>query len=219
MTFEKLNDLNSFLKEECLKKEAIKSKLEKDLARDKKVVEDCKIEIEKYEKKKAVLVEASDEARKEAIEIFESVATNALQTILGDNLSVVVETSEIGGTKTVDFLIKSVYPNGTEVIVDPTSEDGGGAADIVALASLIVMNNLLSDSNDAPIILDEPTKFVSSGNAINVATFLKGISEDFGKQFIMVTHDKVSKDIADKAYYVELDENGTSIVTNVTKSI
>ena len=80
------------------------------------------------------------------------------------------------------------------------------------------MNSFLSDENDAPIILDEPTKFVSKGNAINVARFLKSIAEDFQKQIIMVTHDGVSSEIAHKAYSVKLNNEGSSEVQDITIS-
>lgn len=217
MTFDELFDINETLKNEYIKKEAIKNRLKEDLKREEKVVEECKEEISKYEKKKAVLVEASDEARNHSISVFEGVATNALKEILGDNLSVIVEVGEINGNKTLQFLVKSEYSD-HEVIVDPTEEDGGGVADVVALASLIAMNSFLSDENDAPIVLDEPTKFVSKGNAESVAKFLKSVSEDFGKQIIMVTHDGVSSNFADKAYKVSLNNEGTSQIVDITVS-
>lgn len=215
MTFEELKEINDFLKNEYIKNKAIEERLKKDRIVEEKTVNDCKEAIDEYIKKKTVLIEASDDARKKSIEVFEGVATNALQTILGDNLSVVIDVGELNGNKTIDFLIKSVYGE-DEVIVDPTSEDGGGAADVVALAAFIAMNSFLSDENDAPLVLDEPTKFVSAGNALDVSKFLKSISEDFGKQIIMVTHDGVSKEIADKAYMVKLNSFGTSEVTDVT---
>lgn len=216
MTFEELKELNDCLKNEYIRKETIKNRLSIELVNEQKVIEECKEEISKYEKKKAVLVEASEEARNHSIEVFEGVATNALKEILGDNLSVEIEVGELNGNKTLNFLVKSKYSD-HEVIVDPTTEDGGGVADVVALSSLIAMNSFLSDENDAPIILDEPTKFVSKGNAESVAKFLKTISEDFGKQIIMVTHDGVSSEFADKAYRVCLNDNGTSEVFDITK--
>lgn len=217
MTFEELEEATNLLKNEYIKREAIKTRLESELKEEEKVIADCKDEISKYEKKKAVLVEASNEARNHSISVFEGVATNALKEILGDNLSVEIAVSEINGNKTLEFLVKSTYAD-HEVIVDPTTEDGGGVADVVSLASLIAMNSFLSDENDAPIILDEPTKFVSKGNAESVAKFLKTISEDFGKQIIMVTHDGVSSNFADKAYRVALDNNGTSQITDITST-
>ena len=79
------------------------------------------------------------------------------------------------------------------------------------------MNSFVSDENSAPLVLDEPTKYVSKGNAKDVALFLSETSKNMGKQIIMVTHDGVSKDYADKAYRIALDENGNSKSEDITK--
>lgn len=217
MNFEKLSELNSFLKDEYIQKTAIKNRLVADLEKENKNIEKYNKEIELYEKKKTILQEASDKAREYSKDMFESIATEALQTVLGDNLSVVIRFGENGGNKTAEFLIKAKYGD-NEVIVNPTDEDGGGAADIVSLSSLISMNSFLSDENGAPLVLDEPTKFVSKGNAKEVSKFLSEISKDMNKQIIMVTHDGVSKEIADKSYEIKLDETGTSQSEDITKN-
>lgn len=216
MNFEELNNLNQFLKNEYVKKTAIKNRLKTDLEKENKNIQKYDKEIELYEKKKTILQEASDKAREYSKTMFELIATEALKTILGDNLSVVIKFGENSGNKTAEFLIKAEY--GTqEVIVNPTDEDGGGAADIVSLSSLISMNSFLNDENGAPLVFDEPTKFVSKGNAKDVSIFLSEISKEMNKQIIMVTHDGVSKEIADKSYEITLDETGTSKTTDVTK--
>ncbi len=217
MTIEEINSLYDTLKEEYTKKSAIKEKLKKDLIVEKEKIEEYHKEIEIYEKKKKLIQDAASEARKFSKELFESNSTEALQAILGDNLSVEVKLGESGGTQTADFLVKANYEDGSEVVVDPTNEDGGGVADIIALASLISMNSFVSDENSAPLVLDEPTKYVSKGNAKDVALFLSETSKNMNKQIIMVTHDGVSKDFADKAYKIHLDEDGNSVAEDVTK--
>ena len=212
-----LEDLYQSLDAEYIKNTAVREKLKVDLESENKKIEEYHKDIEIYEKKKKLLQDAASEARKFSKEMFESVSTEALQTILGDNLSVEVKLGETGGTQTADFLVKAKYGE-DEVIVDPTDEDGGGVADIIALASLISMNSFISDENSAPLILDEPTKYVSKGNAEDVALFLSETSKNMKKQIIMVTHDGVSKDFADKAYKIHLDENGNSISETVSKT-
>ena len=81
------------------------------------------------------------------------------------------------------------------------------------------MNSFVSDDNSAPLILDEPTKFVSKGNAQDVALFLSETSKNMKKQIIMVTHDGVSKDYADKAYEIKLDDDGNSTYKLVSKEV
>lgn len=51
-----------------------------------------------------------------------------------------------------------------------------------------------------------------------MAEFIKAISKDLNKQIIMVTHDTTSKTIADKAYEISLDNNGVSIVKDVSRT-
>lgn len=218
MQIEEFENLYDSLKAEYLKNTAIKERLKKDLEEENKKIEEYHKEIEIYEKKKKLLQDAASEARKFSKEMFECVSTEALQTILGDHLSVEVKLGETGGTQTADFLVKAKYGE-DEVIVDPTDEDGGGVADIIALASLISMNSFVSDENGAPLVLDEPTKYVSKGNSEDVALFLSETSKNMNKQIIMVTHDGVSKDYADKAYKISLDDNGNSVSEDCTTKI
>lgn len=70
----------------------------------------------------------------------------------------------------------------------------------------------------APIILDEPTKFVSKGNAQDVALFLSETSKNMNKQIIMVTHDGVSKEFVDKTYEISLDKDGISNYKEVSNT-
>lgn len=218
MNYEEILNLNNKLIDSFKEQTIIKKRLQNDLNKEKNLIFSYEKEIDIYNKKKLLLVESSKEARNASKEIFEYIATNALQTILGENLSVVINFGQNKENTTAEFMIKSTYKDKEDIIVDPTNEDGGGAADIVALSSLITINSLLSDNNSAVIAIDEPTKFVSKGNSLDVAKFLKDITKDMNKQILMVTHDGVSKEIADKAYHIELDEKGISKVTNITKN-
>lgn len=205
--------LQDLYNEKIIKKKLI----EESLQEENKNIEIYRKDMDIYDKKKILLLSASEEARNVSKDIFEDISTNGLQTILGENLSVIIEFGEKNDNPTAEFLIKSTYENGEDVIVDPTSEDGGGAADIVALSSLLTINSLLSEQNSSVICIDEPTKFVSKGNSLDVAKFLKNITHDLNKQIIMVTHDNVSHEIADKSYYIELDSFGVSQIKDITK--
>jgi DNA repair ATPase RecN len=163
--------------------------------------------------KRLLIQDMCSVARKTAKESFESLATNGVVFIFGLHVSVKIATDEKGGLPTADFKIKTNYDD-YQTETDPTDEDGGGIADIVSLASFICMNILCSD-NTAPIFVDEPTKFVSAGLASKVADFIKKVSHDYGKQIIMVTHAKDTLYSSDKAFFVEIDENGVSNITNI----
>lgn len=166
--------------------------------------------IEENTSKKLLLQEACNTARKVAYDLFSNIATNGLQSILGDNIYVEIVSGEQNSVPTADFKIKTVYDT-YETITDPTDSDGGGVADIISLSALICMN-ILNNNNTAPLFLDEPTKFVSAGYATDVANFIKEISESYKKQIIMVTHAKETQYAANTVFNVELDDKGVSQV-------
>lgn len=165
-------------------------------------------------KKKLLLQEACETARKTSYDRFATIATMGLQQIFGKDISVEIVSKINHGVPTADFMVRTKYEE-YETFTNPTDSDGGGVADIISLSAFICMNILNGDKNTAPIFLDEPTKFVSAAYANPVANFIKEISEEYEKQIIMVTHAKETQYSADAVFNVALDENGKSIVEEV----
>ena len=166
-------------------------------------------------KKKLLLQQACDNARKSSYDIFTNITTNGLKSIFAPmDIKVEIVDKISHGVPNANFMVRTKY-NGYETFTNPTDSDGGGVADIVSLCSFIAMNIIAGDKNSAPIFLDEPTKFVSAGHAQAVAEFLKEISKSYGKQIIMVTHAMETKNSADSVFFVELDDEGKSIVKEV----
>jgi DNA repair exonuclease SbcCD ATPase subunit len=162
---------------------------------------------------KAVLQEASIEARRNARDVLQNIATTGLQYILGDHISLNINLKE-GSTPEAEFLVKSEY--GDYVVEnDPADSDGGGVADIVSFTSFFGINYLAGKTNSSPILLDEPTKFVSFGHSEKVAKFLFEVSSYYKKQIFMVTHDKFLANMGDKAYNFELNNEGSTVATQI----
>lgn len=162
--------------------------------------------------KKALLHDACVEARKGARDILQNMSTRGLQSIMGDHVSLDIVLKETG-TPEAEFVVKSEYGDNYVVENDPADGDGGGVADIVSLANFFSMNYLAGKKNVAPILLDEPTKFVSAGHSENAAKFLYEISTYFKKQVLMSTHDKFLANLGDKSFMFELDAQGRTQVT------
>lgn len=163
--------------------------------------------------KKAILLEACKKIREMSSDIFAEICTSGVQTILGKDLSVKIVHGERNGIPTSEFKLCAKY-NGYTTEVEPSDEEsGGGVSDVVSLSNFLTMNILNSDQNSAIILLDEPTKFVSLGNAEQVGQFIKDISTQFNKQIVMVTHARDTAKYADKTIHVQLDTTGKSVVT------
>ena len=162
--------------------------------------------------KKAILLEACKTMREVSSDIFANICTSGVRTIMGDDLTIKIVHGERGGVPVSDFKICSSYEGYTTELEPSEDEVGGGVTDIVSLANFLTMNILNREQNSAPILLDEPTKFVSLGNAERVGQFISDIAKQFDKQIIMVTHASDTAKYADKQFVVALD-NGKSIVT------
>lgn len=187
----------------------IVQKLEEDKQSKKEEIEALYKETGEFEIQKILLQEASVEARKSAKDVLQNIASNALQFIIGDYVTLEIELDEKGNTPVAEFIVKSAYENYT-VEADPAEEEGGGIADIVAFATFIAMLQLTGGQNVAPLFLDEPSKYVSKGHSENVAKFLYEVSADSSRQVFMVTHDEYLAKMGDMAYHFQIKNGATS---------
>lgn len=177
-------------------------------------IEATKSQQEKTMLMKQLLETATEEAREGGKKVLAETSTNAVQMVMDGGLEVDMKISMKRGVPNADLVIRK-ETEGLILETDPAEQEGGGLADIVSVAMFISMGMLVGDQNKAPYFMDEPTKYVSKGNSDSVAKFLKEIVEYSGKQTILVTHDEVVAEAGDKVFKVEMDETGTSNVTEI----
>lgn len=164
--------------------------------------------------KKELLEEASERARDDGMKVLADTATNAVQAILGEDTSVDMVSSIKRGVPQVDVVVKR-DKRGNQVGIDPTQGEGGGVADIVGLAMFFSLGLLVGQDNEAPLFLDEPTKFLSKGYSTEAATFINDMVEYTGKQTFMVTHDETIASSGDKMFRAELSDDLISQVSEL----
>lgn len=159
-----------------------------------------------------LIEEASKEAREQGRQFVEMSCTDALQQVFGDDVFVKIVLSETAQSSTAEIRIVKIDSDGNQQELSPSSE-GGGMNDIIATVMQVVYGNMIPD-NFAPIVLDEPSKYVSKGLAPNFAAFLKDMSRYSSKQLIIPTHDDALMQEGDSIYHIK-KENGTSIATQI----
>lgn len=164
--------------------------------------------------KKELLEQASEKAREDGMKVLADTATNAVQAILGDDTSVGMVSSIKRGVPQVDVVVKR-EKNGQEVTTNPTEGEGGGVADIVSLAMFFSLRLLVGQDNEAPIFMDEPTKFLSKGFSSDAATFINEMVDYTEKQTFLVTHDETIAASGDKVFRTELNDKLISKVSEV----
>lgn len=210
---ELLHGLNA-MKKKYNEDRGIVKKLEEIREEQQKTLDELDVTQTQLEMEKLLLQDAATEARKSATEVLQSMASQALQYIIGEEISLSIRLDEKGNTPTADFFVHIQYGS-TKIETDPAEEEGGGIADIVAFSTLIAMLQLTGKGNVAPIFLDEPSKYVSKGYSEQVAKFLYDVSHSFDRQVFMVTHDEYLSKSGDMSYRFQLNEDGQTTATKL----
>lgn len=154
---------------------------------------------------RVLLQKVSEYAREESRRQIEVSVTQCLAYIFDSDLEFKIEIKEVRGKPEAEFYVIN-NQNGSSLKTKPQEARGGGVVDIISLALRVAMLQCSSIKIDGPLILDEPAKHVSEGYITHVGEFLRQVTKTFGRQVIMVTHDRHLSEIADKAYRIELKE-------------
>jgi DNA repair ATPase RecN len=134
-----------------------------------------------------LLQEASVEAREQSVQTMQNLVTRPLQYVFEDNTRFEIDMKTKGENSSADFSVVTEFDYGV-VHADPKGSAGGGKGDITALALLTTLNCSVGTKITAPLIVDEPSKYVSpASKALNVGKFLREISVAFNRQVILST--------------------------------
>ncbi|MDD4429193.1 MAG: hypothetical protein PHG64_12510 [Paludibacter sp.] len=95
--------------------------------------------------------------------------------------------------------------------VDPLMAAGGGAVDVASFALRIASWSMQRPRTRAVIVMDEPFRFLSNNYQEKASAMLKDLSEKLGIQFIIVTHEDILTEYADKVFTV-VNRNGKAMI-------
>ena len=91
--------------------------------------------------------------------------------------------------------------------IEPLESSGYGAVDVAALALRVASWSMKQPRARNTIILDEPMRFLSTDYQPQASKMLAEISSKLGIQFIIITHEEVLTEYADKVFHVRLKTN------------
>lgn len=173
-------------------------------------------ELERIKGQEAVLTRArevfqlaAEAAREQAKKGVERVVSWALQSVFGPEISFEVSLEERRDQPEADFVVVSTYGGTTPVKTEPTEARGGGVVDVISLALRSVL--LERTRMGGPLVLDEPGKHVSEEYSRPLGELIRAISDDAGRQVVIVTHNSELAETGELAYRVEL-RKGESLV-------
>lgn len=134
---------------------------------------------------------------------LEELGTMALQYSMGADYEMMIEVGDDKKKPTIEVYVLHVP---TKLRTSPLDDNGGGIVDILSVALRVMVLQMVDDPViDGPIILDEPFKMASEEYIPMISNFLKKISEDFGRQIIMVTHNVYLGETCDSMIKVTRD--------------
>lgn len=177
--------------------------------------EAAEAEAERIGKVRVFIEAVGQVARETARQEAEAMVTEALQSVFGPRLRFRVTLTEQRGRPHADFAVEVEASDGTAFAADPLDAHGGGVVDVLSLALRLLLLESAQPRIEGPLVLDEPGKHVSAGYAPHLAAFLATVSQDFGRQIILVTHNEDIAAVGERAYRVEL-EGDTSRAVQAT---
>lgn len=221
LNIENLGDLKLYLdtmKEIYQREQGKRQQLLELIAEKENLIKDSKEERGTLGETLLLLQDASQEAREQSVKTMENLVTRPLQYVFEDNTTFKIDMKTKGENSSAEFSVVTEFDYGV-VHADPKGSAGGGKGDVTALSLLTTLNCAVGTNITAPLILDEPAKYVSpASKALNVGKFLREITTSFDRQVILSTHNHDVGAISDKAYEFVM-RNGISNVTDVTDSL
>jgi DNA repair exonuclease SbcCD ATPase subunit len=161
----------------------------------------------------ALLLTSLGEERQNTAQVqIEQLVTRGLQTIFDETLSFHLVQSTRASAAQVDFLVRTTLPGG-QVIETPVMDARGGgvAATVGFLLRLVVLLLRSGTSKENVLLLDETFAMVSSEYLERLGEFLRLVVDKTGVQIVLVTHQPVFGEYADRVYRFSM-EDGTTVV-------
>jgi len=185
MSSEKLAKYISDMRTDLAIKQSKKSELEKKQVGIELNIKNLNIDV--LEETVIVLKKLSKTQRDSAKLRLEELATEALQYSMNDTRRVEIRINDtLKRQQAYVWLVDDVTGHET----DPYEDNGGGVIDILGIGLLIISLQSAEPPIDGPVLIDEPFKMVSEEFIPALANFIRKISDDFGRQIIVVTHNK-----------------------------
>lgn len=164
--------------------------------------------VDLHEKAAHILTAIGEQRQDAAQRSIETLVTQGLQTIFGDELSFHLVPGVRAKTPVVDFVVRSSLDDAVVVETDVMDARGGGlAATVGFLLRLVIL--LLSRPQQIVLFLDETFAHVSAEYLPRLIEFLKELVTRTGAQITLVTHEDAFIEAADVTYRLELSNGVT----------
>lgn len=135
--------------------------------------------------------------------VFESLVSQALKTIFGEEYSFELESRFFRNQPEMEMF---VIENGIKY--SPKDEKGGAIVDIISFASRVVSWAIMEPKSQNTLLLDEPFRCLSKDALPFLAQLMQDISDELNLQILYITHEKQLAEVScraekDRSYLVK----------------
>lgn len=173
-------------------------------------VADLTEEVTTLDKVTALLNSIGEENQLNAQRNIEELVTRGLQAIFDDSLSFHILASTKGKSASVEFVVRTALANGTVVDTPVMDARGGGLAATVGFLLRVVVMLLRREEN--VMVLDETFAMVSDEYLPALGEFLRQLVDKTDMQLVMVTHQPIFAEYADKVYRFHIEDGKTKVL-------
>lgn len=169
-------------------------------------VTDCKRRLRRHEQAREIIREVGIKTQQQLQYHISDITSLALEAVFDDPYGLAVEFIQRRNKTECDlYFVRSGEK------VDPLSASGGGAVDVAAFALRIASWSMNQPRTRNVIILDEPLRFLSADMQERASQMIKELSVKLGLQFIIVTHEPILANYADKTFEVSIHKGITKV--------
>lgn len=143
--------------------------------------------------------------KKQSIDSVESLVTHALNSVFEDVYDFKITSHERGAASTNRF---TLLKNGHES--DIMEGHGGGVVNIIAFILRLIFTLKVKPELKPLLVLDEPFVYVSPDLHEKVGKLLRELVDQLGVTIIMVTHQPILKECADRVYELQVTPKGVT---------
>ena len=151
-------------------------------------------------------------AQEEVKQVVESLVTQALQAVFGENYSFEIESKIVRNQPEIHIYV--VEGGERTPIKSADDNQSGGVADLISFVLRVVFWAINGERTRNCLVFDEPLKNLDSQRLALLGEMIQLLSEMLGLQFIIITHEEKLSLIGNISYSV-IKKDGISLVERI----
>jgi DNA repair exonuclease SbcCD ATPase subunit len=201
-----MNNAISSIRNKLEQQKGQHTQLQQNIAKNRLEMRDSSRSLRRHEQAREIVREIGLKTQQQLQFHLSDITSLALEAVFDNPYELVVEFVQRRNKTECDLLFER---DGNRV--DPIEASGVGAVDIASFALRIASWSMSRPHSRNVIILDEPFKCLSNNYQEKASQMVKELSEKLGLQFIIVTHEPILANYADRVFEVSIKKGRSKV--------